>query len=630
MAERILDHIRGPQDLKGLSLKEMEQLAQEVREELINTVTRVGGHFGSNLGVVELTIVLHALFDSPKDKIIWDVGHQAYPHKMLTGRRERMGTIRQKGGLCGFCVRSESPHDIFGAGHGGTSISAALGFAKARDLLGRREHVVAVIGDGSFTAGMALEALDHAGELGTDLLIILNDNGMGISPNIGALHRYLVKLRSDPHYRKAKELFEEFMHFMPLGDAMVDALERVKGSIKQFFQPRVIFEDLGCTYLGPVDGHNIADLRDILENAKQLKGPIVVHVVTVKGKGMPEAEQNPVGYHAIKAVGAPGGKKLPSYTDVFVETLIELARRDERIVAVTAAMLEGTGLVKFQKEFPHRCFDVAMAEQHAVTFCAGMALGGLRPVAAIYSTFLQRAFDQIVHDVCIQNIPVVFAIDRAGLVGNDGPTHQGVFDLSYLRCLPHMVIMAPKDENELRHMLKTALEYTDGPIAVRYPRDTVLGLEPPERLECLPIGKGELLREGRHVALVAIGTMVQNALQAAELLAAEGIEAAVVNARFVKPLDKELIRQVAEATGAVVTIEDNVRMGGFGSGVLEFLSEAGLYSVRTLVLGVPDRFIEHATREEQLEECGLDPRSIAQRVKDWLGLPARVPLRAVP
>jgi len=614
---KLLDQIHQPQDLHGLSDRELQQVAEELRAELIDTVQRVGGHFGSNLGAVELTVALHSVFDSPRDKIIWDVGHQAYPHKMLTGRRERLATIRQLDGLAPFCHRDESEHDIFTVGHGGTSISVALGLAVARDLQGGKEDIVAVIGDGSMTAGMALEALNHAGDLRTRLIVVLNDNGMSISPNVGGISRYLTRLRVDPHYQTAKERFETLMNFVPLGSAMVEAVERFKGGLKHLLIPGMLFEDLGLTYLGPVDGHNVRELRETLQDARNVHGPVLIHVITTKGKGWKAAEENQVQYHALKPPRAANGPRPPSFTEVFAQTLIELAREDERIVAITAAMLEGTGLSQFQQEFPDRCFDVGMAEQHAVTLAAGLAAGGRRPVVAIYSTFLQRSFDQILHDVCLQNLPVVFALDRGGLVGEDGPTHHGAFDLSYLRLMPNIVLMAPKDENEFRHLLKTALAYTAGPIAVRYPRGAGQGVAMDSELKSLPIGRGEVLREGSEVALLAVGTMVPVALEAADHLADVGLSATVANARFIKPLDEALLQDLAQRHEALVTLEENALCGGFGSAVLEALQRLQGPAVRVCCLGLPDAFVEHGDRPSLLKRQGLDAASVAQRVRGF-------------
>ncbi|MCC6445511.1 MAG: 1-deoxy-D-xylulose-5-phosphate synthase [Armatimonadetes bacterium] len=627
---RLLDTIETPMDLKGLSLEEMETLAREIREQIIATIAKSGGHFAPNLGTVELAIILHALFDSPQDKIIWDVGHQAYPHKLLTGRRDQFHTIRQWQGLSGYLRRSESRHDIFGAGHGGTSISAALGLACGRDLRGGPEHIVALIGDGSLTAGMALEALNHAGHLKTNLIVILNDNEHSISPNVGAMGSYLTRLRTDAYYLRAKEDFESLMHRMPLGGAVLEVVEKFKGGLKQWMVPGMLFEELGYTYLGPIDGHSLPALRENLEQAKKLKGPVLVHAITTKGKGYPYAESDAVRYHALSPFDPASGKVIqsssggpPAYTNVFVDTLAQLAETDKRIIAITAAMLEGTGLVKFQERFPDRCFDVGMAEQHAVTFAAGLAVAGFRPVAAIYSTFMQRAFDQVLHDVCIQNLPVVLAMDRGGLVGDDGATHHGCFDFSYLRLIPNITLMAPRDENELRRMTLTAINHTVGPIAFRYPRGASVGVPMDEEIIPVEIGKGEVVREGRDIALFAVGSMVYPSLKAAEALAGRGIDAAVIDARFVKPLDEELIARFAREARCLVTVEENGLPGGFGSAVKESLDRQGLWGVPCRAIGLPDRFIEHGTRPQLLEAVGLSPEGIVSQVEAfWRSLTA--------
>jgi len=621
---RILDSIDTPMDLKNLTLEELEQLAGEIREVLIATISQKGGHFAPNLGTVELAIALHSIFDSPTDKLIWDVGHQAYPHKLLTGRREQFHTIRQWQGISGYLRRSESRHDIFGAGHGGTSISAALGMACGRDLEGGQEHIVAIIGDGSLTAGMALEALNHAGHLKTNLIVVLNDNEHSISPNVGAMAGYLARLRTDTHYLRMKEDFESLMLRLPLGTTVLEMVQKLKDGFKQWMVPGMLFEELGYTYLGPIDGHSIASLRETFEQAKRLKGPVLIHVLTVKGKGYAFAEGDAVKYHALSPFDPASGQVAkstpgpPSYTNVFVETLIKLAESDRCIVAITAAMLEGTGLVRFQQRFPDRCFDVAMAEQHAVTLAAGLAVAGFRPVAAIYSTFLQRAFDQILHDVCLQNLPVVFAIDRGGLVGDDGATHHGAFDLSYLRLIPHITLMAPKDENELRRMILTAINHTSGPIAFRYPRGSGIGVPLDEEIVPVEIGKGEVLRQGRDVAIFAIGSMVYPALQAAELLSKRGIAAAIINARFAKPVDEELIERFALETGCLVTVEENAIAGGFGSAVKEALDRKGLHRIPCHAIGLADHFIEHGTRNKLLEVCGLSPQGIANQIENYI------------
>ncbi|MCD6350661.1 MAG: 1-deoxy-D-xylulose-5-phosphate synthase [Armatimonadetes bacterium] len=614
----ILERIGSPEDLRRLRMTELETLAKEIREFIIRTLAETGGHLAPNLGTVELTIALHYVFQSPKDKIIWDVGHQCYTHKLLTGRRERFHTIRQHGGLSGFTTRQESVHDPYGAGHGSTSIAAALGFAKARDLRGGKEKVVAIIGDGALTGGMALAALNQAGALGTDMLVVLNDNEMSISPNVGALSGHLARLRAglvEPAVQRLRRDMARALGGRPLGEAMLEALDRVRDGLKHLVVQGMFFEEMGFTYLGPIDGHDLRDLVSVLREARRLKGPVLLHIVTTKGKGYKPAEEDPTKFHGTRPFDPSNGECEPrqgvTYSEVFGTALAELAERDERIVAVSAAMIPGTGLGAFQKAFPERCFDLGMAEEVAVVFAAGMAAAGLRPVVAIYSTFLQRAFDPIIHDVALQKLPVVFALDRAGLVGDDGPTHHGVFDLSYLRQVPEIVVMAPRDEGELRQMLATAVKHS-GPISLRYPRGQGPGRNLDAKLEPLPIGQGEKLREGSDVALVAVGSMVDRALEAAELAAREGIEASVVNARFVKPLDEDLICSVAEETGAVMTVEENTVVGGLGSGVLELLAEHGL-QVPVVRCGIADSFVPHGDRQRLLAAQGLDAESLAKQ-----------------
>ena len=612
----ILEKVNSPADLKKLSLAQLSQLARECRQRIIETVSRTGGHLAPNLGTVELTIALHFVLDSPRDKIIWDVGHQCYTHKLLTGRRERFHTIRQAGGLSGFTLREESEHDPYGAGHGSTSIAAALGFAKARDMRGGSERVVAVIGDGALTGGMALGALNQAGAMQADLTVVLNDNEMSISRNVGALSGHLARLRAalvEPAVRRMRADAARALRRLPLGEAMLEAMDRFRDGLKQLVVPGMLFEEMGFTYLGPIDGHDIAALIPVLEQAFRLPGPVLVHVVTRKGKGYKPAEQDPTRFHGTAPFDLETGKTQPkagpTYSQVFADALVEIARQDPRVVAISAAMLEGTGLVRFQEQFPERCFDVGMAEDVAVVFAAGLAASGYRPVVAIYSTFLQRAYDPIIHDVALQKLPVVFALDRAGLVGDDGPTHHGVFDLSYLRHVPGMVVMAPRDEGELRRMLSTALSYS-GPAAVRYPRGCGPGRGLSEQLQPLEIGRAEMLRDGDHVAILAIGSMVDAALEAADKLGAEGISAAVVNARFAKPLDGELICELAGRCGAVVAVEENVVAGGFGSGIVELLAARGVPAAVEIV-GLPDAFVPHGNRDELLARYGLDPNGIA-------------------
>jgi 1-deoxy-D-xylulose-5-phosphate synthase len=616
MSQRVFDRVNEPGDLKRLSLRDLRSLASEVRDELVNVVPQTGGHLASNLGAVELTIALHAVFDSPRDKIVWDVGHQAYVHKLLTGRKDRFHTIRQADGLSGFTLRSESEHDPFGAGHAGTSISAALGIARARDLQGEDYDVVSVTGDGAMSCGLPFEGLNNAGHLNTRLIVVLNDNGMSISPNVGALSRYLNRLRSDPRYQQVKGRAERVLVRVPFGRKILGFLRRLKNSFKELLIPTRIWDEMGLTYIGPVDGHEMGDLVRTLRAARRVPGPVLVHVFTKKGKGYDPAEEDPTNFHGV----SPNGRKKDgalSYSRVFGETAVRMAEADPRVVAVTAAMPDGTGLVQFTERFPARLFDVGIAEEHAVTFAAGLATQGLRPVVAIYSTFLQRSYDQIVHDVALQKLPVIFAMDRAGIVGDDGATHNGVFDLSYLRHIPEMVIMAPKDECELQRMLWTALE-VDGPVAIRYPRGAGIGVPLDEGRVTLPIGVAEVLRKGAggELAILAIGSMVHPALQAAELLAQEGIEAAVVNARFVKPMDKSVLYGLARNFRRIVTVEENALQGGFGSAVLEFYERKVLTAGREFLrIGVPDRFVHHGPQQQVRAELGLSAEGIADVIR---------------
>ena len=612
---------RYPSAIKDLSLTELKDLAEELRERIVAVTSVNGGHLASSLGVVELTIALHRVLDTPTDKIVWDVGHQAYAHKLLTGRLDRFPTLRRLDGISGFPKREESPYDAFGVGHSSTSISAALGMAAARDARGGREKVVAVIGDGSLTSGLAFEGLNQAGDLKKDMVVILNDNEMSISTNVGALASFLSrKMTSDLFVRMkkdAKTLLSGMPHF---GKDLLNLARRAEDSLKGFFTPGMLFEAFGFDYVGPVDGHQLEDLMETLENVSRLKGPVLLHVLTKKGKGYAPAEQNPALFHGIgpfdretgRVKSSAGGP--PSYTEVFGTSLIALAEADPRVVAITAAMPEGTGLIEFSKRFPERFFDVGIAEQHAVTFAAGLAANGLRPTVALYSTFLQRAYDNVLHDVCLQNLPVTFALDRGGLVGADGPTHHGVFDLSYLRHIPNLAVMAPRDEIELRRALRTSLVF-DGPFAYRYPRGAALGLPLPEVIEPLEIGRGEKLREGTDGTFLALGVGVAAALEAAELLEEEGLSLAVVDARFVKPLDSELIFAEARATGLLLTVEENALQGGFGSAVLELLADQAL-SPRVLRFGVPDRFVEQGTQDELRRRIGIDAAGLATRVRE--------------
>ncbi|MEW6065444.1 MAG: 1-deoxy-D-xylulose-5-phosphate synthase [Bacillota bacterium] len=615
----LLKTIYSPQDIQNLSLKQLKSLADEIRDTIIQTVAETGGHLAPNLGVVELTLALHRVFNSAVDRIIWDVGHQSYVHKLLTGRQVQFATLRQYGGISGFPKPEESIHDAFATGHSSTSISAALGMALARDLKGDPHSVVAVIGDGSLTGGMAFEAMNHAGHLKTNLIVVLNDNEMSIAPNVGALSGYLSRLRTDPMYSKGKDEIAELLQKLPHGSKLLKVVDRLKDSFKYLVVPGMLFEELGFTYLGPVDGHDIKAMMTMLQQAKTVSGPVLVHVLTQKGRGYQPAEENPDRFHGVGpfdvATGTvkKSGGGAPSYTEVFGKTLVKLAQEDDKIIGITAAMPDGTGLNSFAREFPKRYFDVGIAEQHAVTMAAGMAMTGYRPVAAIYSTFLQRAYDQVLHDVCLQNLPVTFALDRGGLVGDDGPTHHGVFDIAYLRNIPNMVIMAPKDENELQHMLKTAV-YHSGPVAVRYPRGNGEGVPMDEELQRLPIGKGEILREGSDVLLIATGNMVRETLKATQSLSAQGIEAAVINARYVKPLDEELILDYARRTKNVVTIEEHVLMGGFGSAVLELFEAAGLTDVKVKRIGIPDEFVEHGKQNILRANYGLTAEGIIETV----------------
>jgi len=621
---KLLDNINGPQDLKHFSLAQLEKLAEEIRELLIHTVSTTGGHLAPNLGVVELTLALHKMYDSPKDKFIWDVGHQAYVHKILTGRRADFSTLRTVNGISGFPKRSESQHDAFGAGHSSTSISSALGIALARDISGENYNVVAVIGDGSLTGGEAYEALNHAGHLGVNLTVILNDNEMSIAKNVGAISEYLAKMRTAPTYSKVKRDIDFLLRSIPaIGEKVARTVDRLKGSLKYLLVPGILFEELGFTYFGPIDGHNIPSLLDVLDKAKSIKGPVLIHMVTHKGKGYLPAECNPDKFHGVGPFCVETGEitassgVAPSYTQVFGNTLIKLAEHNPDIVAITAAMPDGTGLKNFSVKYPKRFFDVGIAEQHAVTMAAGLASQGKRPVIAIYSTFMQRAYDQILHDVCLQNLPVILALDRAGIVGEDGPTHHGVFDYSFLRHIPNIIIMAPKDENELQNMLYTATEL-DAPVAIRYPRGCGLGVNLQTEFTKLEPGKSELLSSGKDIALLAVGAMVAPCEKAAELLASKGIAVSVVNSRFIKPLDGQLIRQMARDTGVIVTVEDNVITGGFGSAVLEYINSQNLNWVKVLRLGLPDAFIEHGSRSYLLDKYSLNAQGIAASIETFV------------
>ena len=618
MAESVLKRVNYPQDLKNLSIEELNQLAQELRDYVIGVVSRVGGHLAPSLGAVELTLALHYVFDAPRDKIVWDVGHQAYIHKIITGRKQVFPTLRQYKGISGFVKTSESEYDAFGVGHASTAISAALGMACARDHKGEDYQVVAVVGDGALTGGLAYEGLNNAGMLKRKMIVILNDNKMSISPNVGAIAQYLTSIITAPSYHRLKDDIWELTHkFDGLGARIRGSVRRLEEALKSVLVPGIVFERLGFRYIGPIDGHNLEMLIRVLRQIKDRPGPILLHVLTKKGKGYPPAEKNATVFHGLGAFDKETGEPLknktaPSYTSVFGKTLVELGKRDPRIVAITAAMADGTGLVYFQKEFPERFYDVGIAEGHAVTFAAGLALHGMKPVVAIYSTFLQRAFDQLIHDVGLQKIPIVFALDRAGIVGADGPTHHGAFDLAYLRLIPNFVVMAPKDEAELQDMLYTAVRYGKGPIAVRYPRGCGLGVPLRKRFREIPIGESETVRHGTDLALLAIGSMVAVAEQAADLLEAQGISAQVENMRFVKPLDAEKLQNAARSFPLIFTLEENAVRGGFGSAVLEFLHEKGLNGPKVVSLGLPDEFVEHGDKETLLKVVGLDPESVAE------------------
>ncbi len=636
--ERLLWGIREPADLRRLPREKVEQVAGEIRQEILERVSKTGGHLASSLGAIELITAIHYVFDTPNDRLVLDVGHQGYPHKMLTGRREMFDRIGQEGGIGKFLRRHESRFDHFGAGHAGTSISAALGMARAKQHLGESGLAIALIGDGGMTAGMTFEALNHAGHIQQkNLVVVLNDNEMSISPNVGALSSYLSRKFSAPMARRIKGWAREFLGSLP-GD-MLHWARKAEESLKVFFSPGLLFEALNFRYVGPIQGHRMDVVLETFENVKEMlesgDGPILVHAITAKGHGYEPAERDPNKYHGVTpfevASGAFAPKKAgpPSYTKVFSDTLIRLAREDERIVAITAAMADGTGLTAFKREFPGRFYDVGIAEQHAVTFAAGLACEGIKPVAAIYSTFLQRAYDQVVHDVCVQNLDVTLALDRAGLVGGDGATHQGLYDFAYLRALPNMVVMAPKDENELQHMLRSAVEYP-GPAAIRFPRASGLGVPMDPEIKALPIGEAELLRDGDHAVIVAIGNMVHPACEAAEILAGRGISVAVLNARFLKPLDTERITALAERCGAVVTVQEHTAMGGFGGAVLEALAEAGL-QVPSRCLAIPDGLVEHGNAGRILSSKGLDAKGIADSVASLLeGTERKQPAPATP
>jgi 1-deoxy-D-xylulose-5-phosphate synthase len=616
VVSNILDRINDPSDVKGLNQDELGQLCSELRELLVSRVGENGGHLASNLGAVELTVALHRIFDSPKDKIIWDVGHQSYVHKLLTGRKGRFPSLRQYRGLSGFPDRDESPHDAFTTGHGGTSISAALGMALTRDLTKGDHHVVAVIGDGCLTCGMTYEALNHAGQLDTRLVVVLNDNGMSISPTVGALAKYLSVLRTTRGYIQAKKQTHRFLSPLPGGNRLQDILRRLKAGAKAVVMPTVIWEQLGFTYLGPVDGHNIAELETVLAQAKNYYKPVIVHVLTIKGKGYKPAEDNPSHFHSLSPKDT-GVSTRPTYSQIFARTVGRLLRENPRVVVISAAMVEGNSLSSLAREFPQRIYDVGISEQHAVTLAAGLATQGFVPIVAIYSTFLQRAFDQVLHDVCLCDLPVIFALDRSGIVGEDGKTHQGTFDLSYLGLMPNIIVCAPKDGNELQDLLYTGIS-TDHPMAIRYPRGQAAGVCLANELHPLRIGKAEIMKQGEDLVIIGIGSTVMPCLEAADHLVLQGIDAMMINARFVKPLDAELILDVAKQIKKILIVEENVLSGGFGATVLELLERAAASDVKVKRLGIPDEFVTHGKQDLLRSLYHLDAPGIAKECADFL------------
>lgn len=617
----ILDKINKPNDIKRIDPEEYEQLAQEIRQFLIDSISKTGGHLASNLGVVELTMALHIVFDLPTDKLIWDVGHQSYTHKILTGRKNQFNKLRKYGGMSGFPKRNESDYDAFDTGHSSTSISAGLGYASARNITGEDYHVISVIGDGALTGGMAYEALNNASSLKKNFIIVLNDNSMSISENVGGISRILDDVRSSYSYYDLKEDVKNTLHKLPNGDALVEKIKKTKSNIKQFIVPGQIFEDMGIQYLGPVDGHNIHKLIKIFNIAKRVDSPVLVHVVTQKGHGYAPAEKNPSRFHGIGPFDIKTGKSLSvgkgeSYSAVFSRKICDIAKNDRSVVAITAAMPDGTGLDKFKKWFPDRFFDVGIAEEHAVTFSAGLAAGGMKPVFAVYSSFLQRAFDQILHDVCMQQLHVVFAIDRAGLVGSDGETHQGIFDLSFMSVIPNMTIIAPKNGWELENALEFALEHFYGPIAIRYPRGCAYtGLS--EYVQPIEYGKSELIHEGSHICLMAVGNMMETALTTGERLKEYNIDATIVNARFVKPIDEDMICDIADEHELLVTLEENVYTGGFGEAVSRYTQMNGL-NIRTLGIALPDDYIEHGNVDILKHEAGIDAEAVFDRIMETI------------
>jgi 1-deoxy-D-xylulose-5-phosphate synthase len=626
--KKLLSRVQFPEDIRRLSVPELSRLADEIRDFMIETVSKRGGHLASSLGTVELTLAIHYVFDTPRDRLIWDVGHQAYAHKIITGRKDRFDTLRQQGGISGFPKREESPYDVFNVGHSGTSISAAAGIAEARCLQQEDYRIIVVIGDGAISAGMAFEGLNWTGDRGKNMIIILNDNEMCISPNVGALSSYLNRIMTGQTVTRIKNEVKTFLKSVPgIGEQMIKFSRQVEESLKTFFVPGAIFEELGFTYVGPIEGHSLDPLIKTLKNVRKLPRPVLLHVVTQKGKGYKYAEDDPCRFHGMPPFDIDTGEPVtgnrvpaaPSFTSVFGRTLVKLAQEDQRICAITAAMAEGTGLDRFAEVVPSRFFDVGMAEQHGVTFAAGLAIQGMIPVVAIYSTFMQRAYDQVIHDVCLQKLPVVLAMDRGGFVGADGPTHHGLFDFSFLRTVPHLIVMAPKDENELQHLLKTAVT-CGSPAALRYPRGAGIGAPLSEAIEALPVGRGELLADppGAALTVIAIGSCVYPALDAAEQLAGEGLPVRVVNARFVKPLDEELLLEVAKRSRWIVTVEENALLGGFGSAVLELYACRGITGLTVRRLGIPDTFAPQATQKELRRLYGIDAEGIAAAARELL------------
>jgi len=621
---KLLCNINSPQDIRQFDVPELKLLCSEIREFMVDVVSEVGGHFGGGLGTVELTVALHKVFNTPQDSIVWDTGHQAYPHKIITGRRDKLHTIRQLGGLSGFLKRNESEYDDFGAGHASTSISAAVGIAEGAKLLGIERNVVAVIGDGAMTGGMAYEAMNNAGVLQSNLIVVLNDNQMSIAPNVWQISNYFTEMIAHPEYNKFKGAIWDLTGKLDqFGDRLRKVAARLESGIKSVVTPGMLFEALGFRYFGPANGHNIKKLVDLFEHIKPLKGPILVHIYTEKGKGYKPAEDNAPMFHGvtpfdkITGISVKKNNAAASYTEIFGKALLKIAKENPKVVGITAAMPDGTGLQYLHNEMPERYFDVGIAEEHGVTFAAGLATKGIIPVVAIYSTFLQRAFDQIFHDVSLQKLHVVFALDRAGLVGADGPTHHGVFDLTFLRMLPKMVIMAPKDEAELRNMLYNAIEYKDGPVALRYPRGSALGVEVSEDFEAIPIGKGEIVNHGNDIAILAVGNMVRFASQAADKLLLENISVEVVNMRFIKPLDTELLDEIASKFDKIITIEENSIVGGFGSGVLEYFAEKE-YKNSVRRLGLPDAYVDHGTQDQLYKILKIDADGIVENVREYL------------